>query len=49
MASHQVEHAPVGTFEREVGAVIYRDETLLIATREYVEVHRGGMVDVDEK
>lgn len=30
---------PVGTFEREVGAVTYRDGVLLIATKEYVEAH----------
>ena len=30
---------PVGTFEKEVGAVTYRDGVLLIATREYVESH----------
>ena len=40
---------PVGTFEREVGAVTYRDGVLLIATREYVEAHSGGSVDVDGK
>lgn len=30
---------PIGTFEREVGAVTYRDGVLLIATKEYVEAH----------
>lgn len=40
---------PVGTFEREVGAVAYRDDTLLIATKEYVDAHRGdSVVDIDE-
>jgi len=32
---------PVGTFEKEVGAVTYRDGVLLIATREYVDAHRS--------
>ena len=40
---------PIGTMEREVGAVTYRDGVLLIATREYVESHRGGVVDIDEE
>ena len=35
---------PVGTFEKEVGAVTYRDGVLLIATKEYVEAHVGGAV-----
>jgi len=37
---------PVGTFEKEVGAVTYRDGVLLVATREYVEAHRDGSVDI---
>lgn len=36
---------PVGTFEKEVGAATYRDGVLLIATKEYVEAHRNGVVD----
>lgn len=37
---------PMGTFEKEVGAVTYRDGVLLIATKEYVEAHRGGQASV---
>ena len=32
---------PMGTMEKEVGAVTYRDGTLLIATKEYVETQMG--------
>ena len=30
---------PIGTMEREVGAVTYRDGVLLIATKECAEAH----------
>lgn len=33
---------PVGTFEKEVGAVTFRDGVLLIATQEYVNEHAKG-------
>ena len=36
---------PVGTFEKEVGAVTYRDGVLLIATKEYVDAYREGQPD----
>lgn len=36
---------PVGTFEKEVGAVTFRDGTLLIATKEYVEAHMAERSD----
>lgn len=39
---------PVGTFEREVGAITYCDGVLLIATKEYVEAYlQGDVVDAE--
>lgn len=36
---------PVGTFEKEIGAVTHRDGVLLIATKEYVDAYREGQSD----
>ena len=36
---------PIGTFEKEVGAATFRDGTLLIATKEYVDAYLSGSVE----
>lgn len=35
--------APIGAFEKEIGAATFGDGTLLIATQEYVSAYLAGL------
>ena len=36
---------PIGAFEKEVGAATFKDGTLLIVTKEYVDAYLSGAIE----